>query len=159
VERIDLEVQKQRALLVGPQFQSAPSVIDWLRSRHCECFFAPTLRESYDLIRSGPFDLILCSNHLPDGAGFSLIELLTGLPVSLFISHPVEDNCIWMPAIIHGVKCWGSGTLKPKAFIRLIDEVIATNLENTQPGGRLNGSAFCNLCGGISWSKRKEHDI
>ena len=126
MERIDLEVQKQRALLVGPQFQSAPSVIDWLRSRHYECFFAPTLRESYDLIRSGPFDLILCSNHLPDG---------------------------------EGVKCWGSGTLKPKAFIRLIDEVIAANLENTQPGGRLNGSAFCNLCGGISWSKRKEHDI
>jgi HSP20 family molecular chaperone IbpA/CheY-like chemotaxis protein len=140
-----LEVQRQCALLVGPQFQSASSVIEWLHSRRCECFLVPTLQEAYDSIRSRPFDLVLCSNRLPDGAGFSLIELLTGHPVSLFISHPVEDACIWLPALIHGVQCWGSSALKPKAAVRLIDEVIAANRKRLQPDGCLDGSTFRNL--------------
>lgn len=105
----------------------------------------PTLREACDSVQSGSFDLVLCSNRLPDGIGFRLIELLAGFPVTLFISHPVEDNCIWLPAILRGVKCWGTGALKPKAFVRVIEELIAVNRGQHQQAGHIDERVLCIL--------------
>jgi len=134
-----LEMQRPSALLVGPQFHGAPSVREWLHRRRCECFLVPTLGEARASIRQRRFDLVLCGSQLPDGAGSSLIEILQGLPVSLFISYPVEDDCIWLPAILDGVNCWGKEALKPKAFMPMIEEVISANRKKSRQGKPLNG--------------------
>jgi hypothetical protein len=118
-----------------------------------------TLQEARDSLHSRPFDLVLSSNQLPDGAGFHLIELLAGVPTSLFIFHPVEDNCIWFPAILHGVKCWGSGALKPKAFVRLIDEIIADNRAGRHQERRDDENAHCNHLGEDKNFEKKEGRI
>lgn len=124
----NFETPEQRnSLLVGPEFQNARAVIGWLRSRRCESVIVSSLREACESIKTGQYDVILSKNQLPDGSGFGLIERLAGLPVTLFISLCVENSCIWLPAILRGVHCWGTGALRPKAFVRLLDEVIAAN--------------------------------
>ena len=122
-----LRVHRPKVLLVGPQFPYAAATIDWFRRRQRECAIVSTRREACDLFLAGKYDLILSNNQLSDGSGFGLIELLAGFPVTLFISHPIEDSCIWLPAILRGVECWGSCALKPREFVRLIEEVIAGN--------------------------------
>ncbi len=126
---IILAVHRLNALLVGRQFQYAAAMIDWLSRKQRECVIVSTRSEACDLLPSGKYDLVLSDNRLPDGSGFGLIQLLAGFSVTLFISHPVEDSCIWLPAILRGVECWGSGALKPKEFVRLIEEIIAGNQE------------------------------
>ncbi len=122
-----MTVHRPKVLLVGPQFPYAAATIDWFRRRQRECAMVSTRREACDLFLAGKYDLILSGTHLPDGSGFGLIELLAGFPVTLFISHPIEDSCIWLPAILRGVECWGSCALKPGEFAKLIEEVIAGN--------------------------------
>jgi hypothetical protein len=126
-ERNSVIRELQNSLLVGPAFQNAATVIGWLRSRRCGSIVVSTFREACESIETGQYDIVLSKNQLPDGSGIELIECLAGLPITLFISLPVENNCIWLPAILCGVHCWGTGALRPKAFARLLDEVIVAN--------------------------------
>jgi hypothetical protein len=130
-----------------------------LHSRHCDSRLVTTLREACDSLHSRSFDLVLSSNRLPDGAGFHLIEFLAGFPTSLFIFHPVEDNCIWFPAIVHGIKCWGSGALKPKAFVRLIDEIIADNQAGREQKRHYEENIHRNHLWGDKHFDKKENGI
>jgi CheY-like chemotaxis protein len=119
-------------LLVGREFIESPVVTDWFLRRQRQCLLASTVNEAGKLSKSRKFDLILSNYHLPDGTGFALIDQFRNLPVSLFLSHPVEDGCIWLPGILRGVKCWGAAVLQPRAFSRLLADLLS--------GG---GEAYC----------------
>lgn len=119
----------QTVLLVGPEFLESPAVIDWFRRRRRKCLIASGVSEVSDLPRSRSFDLVLSSCHLPDGTGFGLIDRFEDLPLSLFLSHQVENGCIWLPGILRGVRCWGAAALKPQAFARLLAELISETRE------------------------------
>jgi hypothetical protein len=94
-------------LLVGREFLESPAVTNWFLSRRRGCLVASKVGKVWKLTKSHNFDLILSNYHLPDGAGSELINRFPGLPLSLFLSHRIEDGCIWLPAILRGVKCWG----------------------------------------------------
>jgi hypothetical protein len=75
-------------------------------------------------MKSGDYDLVLSANHLPDGTTSSaLINCLSELPISLFTSY--SAGLFWLPVILLGVKSWEAGALKPEAFVRVVEEVIA----------------------------------
>ena len=114
-------------LLVGREFIESPVVTDWFLRRQRQCLLASTVNEAGKLSKSRKFDLILSNYHLPDGTGFALIDQFRNLPVSLFLSHPVEDGCIWLPGILRGVMCWGAAAMKPRAFVGLLAELISGN--------------------------------
>lgn len=119
----------QNILLVGREFLESPAVIDWFLKRQRRCLVAPTVNEVGKLSKSLKFDLILSNYHLPDGTGSALIDRFQNLPVSLFLSHPVEDGCIWLPGILRGVIGWGTAALKPRAFGRLLADLISGDKE------------------------------
>lgn len=112
-------------LLVGREFHESSVIANWFLSRRRGCLIASTVGEVWELTKSHNFDLILSNYQLPDGVGSELIDRFPGLPVSLFLSHRIEDGCIWLPAILCGVKCWGSCSLKPRAFVRLLADILS----------------------------------
>jgi CheY-like chemotaxis protein len=126
---IMMTIYDQGILLVGREFLDSPVVTDWFLKRRRKCVVASTISEVDELSKSRKFDLILSNCHLPDGTGFSLIDRFQNLPVSLFLSHPVEDGCIWLPGILRGVMCWGTAALKPRAFVRLLVNIISGGKE------------------------------
>ncbi len=119
----------QTVLLVGPEFLESPAVADWFRRRRRKCLIASRVSELSELRRSRDFDVILSSCQLPDGTGFGLIDRFEDLPLSLFLSHQVENGCIWLPGILRGVRCWGAAALKPQAFARLLGDLISERRE------------------------------
>jgi hypothetical protein len=119
----------QTILLVGPEFLESPAVADWFRRRRRKCLIASRLSEVSKLGRSRDFDVVLSSCQLPDGTGFGLIDRFEDLPLSLFLSHQVENGCIWLPGILRGVRCWGAAALKPQAFARLLGDLISETRE------------------------------
>jgi CheY-like chemotaxis protein len=119
----------QKVLLVGREFLETRTATDWFLKRRRLCLVASTLREVHELTKSSKFDLVLSNYHLPDGTGFALMERFRNLPVSLFLSHRVENGCIWLPAIVRGVPCWGAASLKPRVFNRLLAELVSGNRE------------------------------
>jgi hypothetical protein len=119
----------QTVLLVGPEFLDSPAVADWFRRRRRKCLIASSVSEVSGLARSRDFDVVLSSCHLPDGTGLGLIDRFEDLPLSLFVSHQVENSCIWLPGILRGVRCWGAGALKPQAFAHLLEDLISETRE------------------------------
>src|SRR5271156_4722282 len=95
-------------LLVGREFLESSVASDWFLKRSRRCLTVSRLGEIHEIIASRKFDLVLSSYQLPDGTGFALIDRFRGCPVSLFVSHPVENGSIWLPGILLGVRCWGA---------------------------------------------------
>jgi CheY-like chemotaxis protein len=129
-----MTIYDQSILLVGREFLKAPAITDWFLKRQRGCVIASTIGEVGELIKERKFDLVLSSYHLPDGTSLALIDRFRNLPVSLFLSHPVEDGCIWLPGILRGVACWGAAALKPLAFVRLLTSLILGNEEGYGTG-------------------------
>ena len=86
-------------LLVGRGIHSAQTLPSRLRQWGFRCYFADTFRAASHLLSSQPIDLVLTDLRLPDDTCFRLVEILSGLPVSVFLCLPVEDSCFWLPAI------------------------------------------------------------
>ena len=114
-----------KSLLVGAEFRSASAIIRLFRNWQCECTVVNTFRQACQSIESNGFAIVLSINQLPDGSGFGLIKRLRGLPVTMFVALPVQNSCLWLPALLHGEYCWGTQALRPRAFVRLLEEVIA----------------------------------
>jgi CheY-like chemotaxis protein len=110
-------------LLVGKNFEGARRLTDRLQRWKFRCHFATNKRAASDLLTSYRFDLVLSNTHLPDGTGFSLLENLTRRPVTAFLCLPVENSCLWLPAIDGGEKCLGLPALRPSEFARTLEEM------------------------------------
>ena len=120
-------------LLVGEDFHmAAQSLADPLHRWGFRCHVAGTMRASVEFLKSRGGDLVLSQMHLPDGSGFSLLSTLAGLPVTAFLCVPVEDSCLWLPAIDAGRNCWREEMLRPADFARALEE-----LARRGPFGRL----------------------
>ncbi len=116
-------------LLVGREFIESPATINWFLKRRRGCLAVSTLGEVREVNPLRKFDLILSNYHLPDGKGFTLIDLFRDHPTSLFLSHQVENGCIWLPGILRGVRCWGAAALKPQPFARLLADLVSETRE------------------------------
>jgi response regulator RpfG family c-di-GMP phosphodiesterase len=108
-------------LLVGQSFHSARVLTDRLHLWGFRCHFAKNRRAAHDLLSSQPVHLVLVNTHLPDGTGFGLVVALAGLPVTAFLCLPVENSCLWLPAIDGGKECLGLPALRPSEFAKAIE--------------------------------------
>jgi response regulator RpfG family c-di-GMP phosphodiesterase len=111
-------------LLVGEGFYfSAQAFTDRLRRRGFRCHLAGTMQAALQFLKSHGIDLVLSQMRLPDGSGFGLIATLAGLPVTAFLCVPLEDSCLWLPAIDGGRNCWGKEMLRPADFARALEQL------------------------------------
>jgi CheY-like chemotaxis protein len=118
-----MKLSGRNVLLVGRNFNSARALKDRLRRWEFHCHFASDMRAASDLLKSQPVDLVLSDTYLPDGTGFDLLEALAHLPVTAFLCVPVENSCLWVPAIDGGKKCLGLPSLRPLEFGRTLEEM------------------------------------
>jgi hypothetical protein len=111
-----MRVLGRDVLLVGLGSSGAQLLSDRLRGRGFRCYLASDLRaarEVFELIR---IDMVLTNMQLSDGTGVGLAASLTGLPVTVFVCVPLEDSCLWLPAIDCGRVCLGLPALRPPEF-------------------------------------------
>jgi CheY-like chemotaxis protein len=118
-----MKLSGRKVLLVGRNFNSARALKNRLRRWKFQCHFASDMRAASDLLRSQPVDLVLSDTYLPDGTGFDLLVALAHLPVTAFLCVPVENSCLWVPAIDGGKKCLGLPSLRPAEFGRTLEEM------------------------------------
>jgi hypothetical protein len=81
------------------------------------------MKEASGLLISQPVDLVLSNVYLSDGTGFGLLTALARvpLPVNAFLCLPVENSCLWLPAIEDGKTDLGLPTLRPAEFVRTLE--------------------------------------
>jgi response regulator RpfG family c-di-GMP phosphodiesterase len=123
----------RNVLLVGQNFHSARALTDKLRRWKFQNHFASNIREASDLLGSNRVDLVLSHTHLSDGTGLGLLAALAHLPViTAFLCLPVENSCLWVPAIDGGTKCLGLPALRPLEFTRTLEEMARCLSPRTQ---------------------------
>jgi len=110
-------------LLVGQGFHGTQALTERLRRLGFRCHFANNTRTAYQLLSSVRVDVVLSNTHLPDGTGFGLMAALAGFPVTAYLCLPIEDSCLWLPAIDAGKECLGSPALWPSEFVSTLEEM------------------------------------
>jgi DNA-binding NtrC family response regulator len=122
-----MTISRRNALLVGQSFASAEALKDRLRRWGFCCCLAANIQAAFEFLEFHGAEIVLADRHLPDGTGFELAVSLEGRPVTVFVSVPIEDSCLWLPAIRQGKICWGSPALRPSEFASSL-EAIAGNV-------------------------------
>jgi response regulator RpfG family c-di-GMP phosphodiesterase len=113
----------RNVFLVGENFHAASALTNELYLLKFQCHFAKTMQAASELLSSQPVDLILSNTYLPDGTGIGLLPALARLPVTAFLCLPVENSCLWLPAINGGKVCLGAPALRPLEFRRTLEEL------------------------------------
>ena len=114
----------RNVLLVGQNFHSARALTDKLHRWKFQNHFASNIREAIDTLGSHRVDLVLSHTYLSDGTGLGLLASLAYLPViTAFLCLPVENGCLWLPAIDGGKKCLGLPALRPLEFAGALEEM------------------------------------
>jgi len=121
------------ALLVGQNFHRARALTDKLHRWKFQYHFASSMRAATDLLGSQRVDLVLSHAYLSDGTGLGLLSSLAHLPViTAFLCLPVENGCLWLPAIDGGKKCLGLPALRPAEFAGALEEMARCLSTRTQ---------------------------
>jgi response regulator RpfG family c-di-GMP phosphodiesterase len=110
-------------LLVGQNFRRAQTLTERLHRLKFRCHFAPNARTATDFAASHPVDLVLSNTHLPDSSGYCMLMKLSSLPVSAFLCFPVENSCLWLPALNDGKRCLGLPALRPPEFAKALERM------------------------------------
>jgi hypothetical protein len=110
-------------LLVGLGSCGAQGLSDRLRGWGFRCYRATNLRAAREVFELVRVDMVLTNAHLSDGTGVGLAASLTGMPVTVFVCVPLEDSCLWLPAIDCGRVCLGLPALRPAEFASSLDEI------------------------------------
>ena len=114
----------RNVLLVGQHFHSARALTDKLHRWKFQNHFASNIRAASDLLGSNRVDLVLSHTYLSDGTGLGLLASLTHLPVvTAFLCLPVENSCLWLPAVDAGKQCLGLPALRPFEFARELEQM------------------------------------
>lgn len=118
-----MTLAERNVLLVGQNFQSAQTLTERLRGWKFRCHFATNVRAASEFLAVRPVDLLLSNTHLLDGTGYRLLMNLVRLPVSAYLCFPVENSCLWLPAVDGGKRCLGLPALRPLEFARALEEM------------------------------------
>ena len=119
-----MTISGRNVLLVGNNFQSARTLTDRLRRWKFLCHFVGNTRAASDLLGSHRIDLLLSNVYLPDGTGFGLLTASAHTAVTAFLCLPVENSCLWLPAVDGGKQCLGLPALRPFEFARELEQMV-----------------------------------
>jgi hypothetical protein len=113
----------RNVLLVGHSFHPASTLAGLMCRWKLECHFTGTMRAACDLYSTKQIDLLLSNLYLPDGTGCELLTSLPRLPMTAFLCMPVENSCLWLPAIDGGRACLGLPALRPSEFGKTLEKM------------------------------------
>lgn len=102
-----------RILVVGTSTASTESTLKGLARSGWESDSVKTVREADTVLRTIRFHLTLATEKLPDGTGYDLATLVAQQAGNLFISVPLSETCLWLPAVENGARSLGERALNP----------------------------------------------
>src|ERR1700678_4630029 len=102
-----------RILVVGTYTASTESTLKALARSGWESHSVKTVREAGAVLRTIRFDLTLATEKLADGTGYELAALIAQQSGNLFISVPLSETCLWLPAVEKGTRSLGQRALNP----------------------------------------------
>ncbi|MGD0907680.1 MAG: hypothetical protein ABSA96_08870 [Candidatus Acidiferrales bacterium] len=110
-------------LLVGQNFHKTQTLTERLHRLKFRCHFAGNARVASEFVAAYPVDLVLSNTYLSDGTGYRMLLDLTCVPVSAFLCFPVENSCLWLPALDDGKRCLGLPALRPSEFAKALERM------------------------------------
>jgi hypothetical protein len=130
-----------RILVVGTSTASTESTLEGLARAGWESHSVKTVREASTVLRTVRFQLTLATEKLPDGTGYELASLVAQQTGNLFISVPLSETCLWLPAVENGVRSLGERAMNPlmmkteaESILRTCDTaILAPERERTSP--------------------------
>ena len=103
-----------RILIVGNSTASTESTLKELARSGWESHAVKTVREADTVLRTIRFKLTLATEKLPDGTGYELVPLVVRQSGSLFVSVPLSESYLWLPAVENGVRSLGERAVNPQ---------------------------------------------
>jgi hypothetical protein len=113
-----------RILVVGASTASTQATLRGLARCGWESHSVPTLSQASTVLRTIRFQLTLATEKLPDGTGYELAPLVARQAGNLFISVPLSETCLWLPAVEHGVRSLGQRGLNPMMFATEAERIL-----------------------------------
>jgi len=131
-----------KVLLIGDSPKLSFLCQKHLERNGCECEFADCEKSAWKMLGQRQFDLVL-SLHTSQGTRSPiLVELLSGLPTTLFYGLRVEVGYWWVPILRLGEECFGSPALRPGEFSSALNDVLKEIRAEANRNG--NPSEQCN---------------
>src|ERR1700674_4565220 len=112
-----MDIRPKMVLLVGETARGSTQLMNWLYKRGCQCHFAMSCQEAFNLVSHTQFDLVLSQYQLPDRTAFPLLDWLVGSSATLFFSARVEDGFLWLKMLERGKRCVSTAMLQSNALI------------------------------------------
>jgi hypothetical protein len=133
-----MEPHPIRVLLVGENAKGFSFLRQRLENGGCRCLFASGGSEAEQVARENQLDVVLCVGRVRGIE--ALVATLIGSPGSLYWSRVVDDGCLWLPAVLHGVKCLGAPAMRTSEFANALDGIIgeARVMEAHSPASKMS---------------------
>jgi len=132
-----------RILVVGNSTASTESTLKALARSGWESHSVKTVREAGAVLRTIRFDLTLATEKLADGTGYELAALIAQQSGNLFISVPLSETCLWLPAVEKGTRSLGQRALNPLTLAKEAGVTLRTcDTAAARPQSARNGSAI-----------------
>jgi hypothetical protein len=113
-----------RILFVGSSTASTQSTLKELARSGWESHSVQTLQEADSVLRTIRFHLILATEKLADGTGYGLVPVVERQGGNLFISVPLSETSLWLPAVERGSRSLGERALNPVAFATEAESIL-----------------------------------
>ena len=101
-QRVNMSAAAVRILIVGNSTASTESTSKELARSGWESLAVKTVHEADTVLRTIRFRLTLATEKLPDGTGYELVPLVVQQSGSLFVSVPLSETYLWLPAVKNG---------------------------------------------------------
>ena len=132
-----------RILVVGTPTESTETTLRGLARAGWESHAVKSVREADTVLRTIRFQLTFATEKLPDGTGYELASLVAQQSGNLFISVPLSETCVWLPAVENGVRSLGQRALNPLTLAKEAESILRTADEGIlRPDGARNGGGI-----------------
>jgi hypothetical protein len=129
-----------RILVVGTPTESTETTLRGLARAGWESHAVKTVREAEAVLRTIRFQLTFATEKLSDGTGYELASVIAQQSGNLFISVPLSETCLWLPAVENGVRSLGQRALNPLTLAKEAESILrATDEGNARSEGERNG--------------------
>ena len=142
---VNMSAGAVRILVVGTSAASTETTLRRLARAGWESHAVKSVREADTVLRTIRFQLTFATEKLPDGTGYELASLIAQQSGNLFISVPLSETCLWLPAVENGVRSLGQRALNPLTLAKEAESILRTTDEGIarSEGERNGGGISC----------------
>lgn len=116
-----------RILVVGSHLASTNAVLRRLLFRGWASYAVDTLSQAQSVLRTIQFDIVLASEHLPDGRGYDLTASVAQSSGTLLVCVALSENCLWLPVLEEGTRVLGDRAINSNGLEHDMERLLASS--------------------------------